>query len=113
MASTYAQQKRIRQAILPVVGFCLVSYFIYHTLQGDRGWFAMLRMKHEVAAAQQTLGHLRDERKELEHRTQLLHDNSLDPDLLEEKSRELLNYSRPNEIVIMTPPEGDKPATGK
>jgi len=105
------QQRLLRQALLPLAGFCLVSYFVYHTLQGDRGWFAMMRMKHEVRAAQVTLARLKEDRLELEHRTSLLHSNSLDPDLLEEKSRELLNYSRPNEIVIMTP--SDKTSNGE
>jgi cell division protein FtsB len=84
---------------------------LYHTLQGDRGWFAMLRMQHEVTAAQATLSQLQKDRAELQHRTQLLHTNSLDPDLLEEKSRELLNYSKPNEIVVLTPPENKEQTT--
>ena len=92
-----------------VLGACLVGYFAYHTVQGNRGWFTMLRMQHEVKAAQVTLVRLQEERHELQHRTQLLHNNSLDPDLLEEKSRELLNYSRPNEIVVLVPPENASP----
>jgi cell division protein FtsB len=65
----------------------------------------MLRLQHEVVAAQNTLDQLKKDRQELAHRVQLLHPESLDPDLLEEKSRELLNYSKPNEIIILTPPE--------
>ncbi len=97
--------RRSQHTIWPILGILLVSYFLYHTIQGDRGLVAMIRMKHEVQAAQATLAGLQKEREELQHRTKLLHSNSLDPDLLEEKSRELLNYSRPNEIVILTPPE--------
>lgn len=93
-----------------LVGICLVSYFAYHTIQGDRGLFAMMRLRHEIASAQTTLATLKHEREELQHRTQLLNNNSLDPDLLEEKSRELLNYSRPNEIIILVPPENDEDA---
>lgn len=65
----------------------------------------MLRLQHDVVAAQDTLSQLQKNRHELAHRVQLLHPESLDPDLLEEKSRELLNYSKPNEIIILTPPE--------
>ncbi len=67
----------------------------------------MVRMQHEVGRAETTLSRLRKEREELQHRTQLLKNESLDPDLLEEKSRELLNYSKPNEIIILTPVEKD------
>jgi cell division protein FtsB len=93
------------------MGILLVSYFVYHTLQGDRGWFAMIRLQNEVNAAQSTLVHLKKERVDLQRRTQLLHGNSLDPDLLEEKSRELLNYSHPNEIVILLPKEKNGDST--
>lgn len=85
----------------------MVGYFVYHTIQGDRGWLSMLRLQHEVGAAQGTLAGLEKERKELSHRVQLLRPDSLDPDLLEEKSKELLNYSKPNEIIILTPTPKD------
>lgn len=101
--------KRAQQTIWSVIGACLVGYFIYHTVEGERGWLSMLRLQHEVAAAHGTLDRLQKDRKELAHRVQLLHPESLDPDLLEEKSRELLNYSKPNEIIILTPPEKSAP----
>ena len=105
--------KRTRQAILSILGVCLVGYFLYHTIEGDRGWFAMLRLQQQVKAAQGTLSQVQKERQELEHRTQLMRPESLDPDLLEEKSRELLNYSKPNEIVILTPQENAAVHDGK
>ena len=67
----------------------------------------MVRMKNEVAAAQTRLTDLQKEREDLQRRTRLLHSKSMDPDLLEEKSRELLNYSRPNEIIIIAPAKKD------
>jgi cell division protein FtsB len=103
------KKKQLWQTVSSVLGACLVGYFLFHTVQGDRGWAAMIRMQHEVRAAQTTLTRLQDERKELQHRTQLLHANSLDPDLLEEKSRELLNYSKPGEIVVLMPPDNPAP----
>jgi cell division protein FtsB len=97
--------KRLWHTFSSVLGACLVGYFVFHTVQGDRGWVAMIRMQHEVKAAETTLARLQDERKDLQHRTKLLQSNSLDPDLLEEKSRELLNYSRPGEIIVLVPQE--------
>ena len=95
--------KRTRQAVVSILGVCIVGYFLYHTIQGDRGWFAMLRLQHEVRGAEATLSQLQKDRESLEHRTQLMRPGSLDPDLLDEKARELLNYSHPNEIVVLTP----------
>lgn len=103
-------KRRLRQIVLPLLGALVVAYFLYHTVQGERGWLAMLRMQHEVGVAESTLTQLQGEREELEHRTQLLRGESLDPDLLEEKSRELLNYSKPNEIIILTPKAENSPS---
>ena len=83
----------------------MVGYFLYHTVQGDHGWLAMLRLQGQVNAAQDNLSQLQKERQELDHRVQLMRPDSLDPDLLDEKSRELLNYSKPDEIVVLTPTE--------
>lgn len=101
-------KKSIRQVLLVMLCVLIVGYFFYHTIKGERGWFAMLRLQREVTVAEETLARLQDERSELRHRTQLLKKDSLDPDLLDEKSRELLNYAKPNEIVILTPEKEEK-----
>ena len=98
-----AQRARLQQLFWSLLGVLIVGYFLYHTVQGERGWFAMVRLQNEVQTAQSTLGNLSEERLELERRTQLLRSDNMDPDLLDEKSRELLNYSNPDEIVVLTP----------
>jgi cell division protein FtsB len=97
------------QAIASALGACIVGYFIYHTVEGDRGWMAMLRLQQQVNAAQEQLVQLQKEHQQLDHRVQLLRPDTLDPDLLDEKSRELLNYSKPGDIVILTNPETKLP----
>ncbi|MGE0108646.1 MAG: septum formation initiator family protein [Bdellovibrionales bacterium] len=97
----------MRYFLLVAIGLLIVGYLFYHTIKGERGWFTMLRLQREVEQAESTLDHLQKERVSLEAQTQRLKEESLDPDLLDEKSRELLNYSKPNEIVIMTPEKED------
>ena len=94
------------RTIASAFGACIVGYFLYHTVQGDRGWLSMLRLQQQVNAAEANLSQLQNERGELEHRVQLMRPNNLDPDLLEEKSRDLLNYSKPNDVIILVPPNG-------
>ena len=96
--------KRARHTILSVLGACIVVYFIYHTIQGDRGWVSMVHLQSEVAEAQSTLDKLKDEHKRLDHREKRMRSGSIDPDLLEEEARKNLNYSKPNDIIILTPP---------
>ncbi len=97
--------KRTWQTVASVIGACIVSYFLYHTIQGDRGWLAMLRLQSDVNKSQETLSRLQQEHKELDHRVKLMRPGSMDPDLLDEKSREMLDYSKPNEIIVLTPPD--------
>jgi len=99
------KKKIISQIFWSVIGALVVGYFLYHTFQGDRGLLAMLRVQNEVKIADTTLKKLKHDREILEHKTKMLRNGSMDPDLLDEKSRELLNYSKPNEIIILTPDE--------
>jgi len=108
MAKRKKKKQQVQHILWSLLGAAIVGYFLYHTIQGDRGWFAMLRMDHEVKVAEATLDKLKSEREELQHRTELLRSDNMDPDLLDEKSRELLNYSKPDEIVILTPEQGSE-----
>ena len=98
--------KRTLNIAATILGACIVGYFLYHTVEGERGWFAMLRLKNEVAAAQNRLSQLQQEHRDLDHEVQLMRPSSIDPDLLDEKSREMLGYSKSNEIIVLTPKDG-------
>lgn len=99
---------RAKQVILPVVGACVLGYFVYHSVQGDHGLFAYWHIKQEIARAQVALNTVRTERVALEHRVDLLHPDSLDPDMLDERARHVLNVVRPDEVVIFL----DQPKQG-
>lgn len=84
-----------------VIGACIVGYFVYHAVQGDRGMIAMLQLQNQVREAQQFLSQVRKDRVELERRVQLMQPDGVDPDMLDEQSRAKLNYAKPNEIIIL------------
>ncbi|MFM8799526.1 MAG: FtsB family cell division protein [Tagaea sp.] len=96
-------KRSLRAAVGPVLGFCVVGYFAYHSFEGERGIHAFLRLGEQVAIARAHLDDLRDERATLERRVALLRADSLDPDMLDEQARALLNFARPGEIVILEP----------
>ena len=100
--------KRTWQTVLSVLAACIVGYFIYHTVQGDHGWMAMLRLKNQVATQQATLSQLQKQHQDLDHRIHLMRPDSLDPDLLDEQARKDLDYSKPGEVIILTPPQDPK-----
>ncbi|WP_206201963.1 septum formation initiator family protein [Terasakiella sp. SH-1] len=86
---------------LPVLGVCVVLYFAYHFVQGDGGIRALLDYQARVEKTKAQLAKVKAKRERLEHRVYLLRSDSLDPDLLEERARAVLNFAHPDEIAII------------
>lgn len=105
MAVLHEFRRRSRQVVAPVLGACVIGYFAYHTVQGDRGLLAYMRLSGEVERAKDTLAEARADRMQLERKVRLLHPDSLDLDMLEERARDVLNRVRDDEIVIFVPVE--------
>ena len=96
-------RRRSRQVVFPVVGACVLAYFTYHTVQGDRGLLAFARLSQEVDRAEAALADLRSKREAIEHRTSLLRTDNLDLDLLEEQARGTFNLLHPNDLMVLSP----------
>ena len=101
-----------RRLWLSLVGACAVLYFGYHAVQGERGLVALLTLERQLDRAEATLRSIETGKSVLERNVALLRTSSLDRDMLEERVRIVLNYARPDEIVIMRtdlplPPEPD------
>ena len=88
---------------------CLSIYFMYHAVEGDRGLNAWWRLEQKVGLAESSLKALSEQRAALEARTALLRPNRMDPDMLDERARALLNFGRPDEMVIRLPREDSRP----
>ncbi len=97
-------QRRARDVIGPVLGFCIVGYFVYHSIEGDRGLLAYARLTERLSEAHAQLEEIQAERKAIERRVSLLRTDNLDPDMLDERARAILNSSRPDEIIIRDAP---------
>lgn len=100
MSILYELRKRARQITLPVLGACVAGYFVYHAVQGDRGIIAWMVLNQQIREAQAVEAELAAERATLERRAALLRPDSLDPDLLEERARLMLNFAHADELVI-------------
>ncbi len=100
MALADELKRRARDVIGPVLGLSALAYFVYHAAEGDRGLFAYFRLTHQIVESQAALEEVTAERRALERRVSLLRSESLDRDLLEERARVILNYGRPDEVVI-------------
>jgi cell division protein FtsB len=79
------------------------GYFGYHLVNGDRGLLAMVNLQRENQIADQNLTEAETTRKIWEQRVSELRNQSLDPDMLDERARILLNYARKDDIIVFTP----------
>lgn len=91
---------RVRQMMGPVIAMLLVGYFLYHAVQGERGMAAIASLRSDIRTAETELAAARSERLRIETDVNLLRARSLDPDLLEERARAVLNYIHPDEVII-------------
>lgn len=96
-------RRRARHVVGPFLGLTAVVYFAYHTVQGDRGLIAWWRLTQDIKQAEESLAQLEDVRDNLDHRAQLLRPDHLDPDMLEERARLMLNMGRDDEVIVLRP----------
>lgn len=95
---------RAGQIAGPVIGMTVVAYFAYHAVQGDRGLIALGKLRLDVDQLQAQVLDVRAARMDLERKVYALRSDSLDPDLLEERARQLLGYGHTDEVVVITRP---------
>jgi cell division protein FtsB len=93
-------RKRSAALIVPVLGACLVLYVSYYTIDGHRGLKAMTRVQADVSVAETRLDVLQTQRAVLESQVGKLRPESIDPDLLDERARAVLNFSKPTDLVL-------------
>ena len=101
MISSPILKKKLGSALVPTVGLCLVLYFAFHAVQGERSIFARERLTSDIADARETLEALRSEREHLQHRVELLMPDGLDLDMLNERARSVLGYTHPHDVILL------------
>ena len=67
----------------PIVGVLVFGYFIYHSIEGDRGLLALKNVNIRIDEAEKKLAELVVVQHDLEKNVNRLMPSSLDPDFLE------------------------------
>jgi len=93
--------------IVPAIAIVVLSYFGFHAFQGEYGIYSKYRLEERVAALETRLQTVQAERSLLDQRVQLLHDGTLERDMLDEHARRALNMALPDEVIIMRPRAGN------
>lgn len=95
------KQRNFGRLILPTITAGFLAYFGFHAYHGEFGINSKYVIEARAAALQSDLEQIRAKRVEMERRVQLLHDGSIEKDMLDEQARRALDLSRSDEITIM------------
>jgi cell division protein FtsB len=91
----------IRENLALLIGLCLCFYFGYHTLQGERSIIRLVSLEHSIATLSLQHDSMVVARAALEQKVGMLRPASINRDFLEENAREILGYSRADEVLIV------------
>ena len=108
MSSVRELKARARVSYGLIAGILVFAYFIYHSVEGDRGLLALNNVNVRIAEAEKKLAELVETERELEGKVIRLMPSSLDPDFLEERGRKILNFGHENDIVILIQNQREK-----
>jgi cell division protein FtsB len=97
------------RAFLAALGLYLlaagfIGYFGINAYTGDHGLKAREGLDHDIASLARELERAKAERAEWERRVALLKADSIDPDMLDERARTLLNWADPRDVTVMVKP---------
>jgi cell division protein FtsB len=98
-------RKRLRRivntlALYPLAAL-LIGYFGVNAYNGDRGLKAKEDIERQMATLNAELDRLKAEQAQWERRIALLKSDDLDPDMLDERARTLLDYADPHDLTLM------------
>lgn len=97
------KQTNTGRLIVPAISALFLAYFGFHAYHGEFGIYSKYQFEARAAELQARLDVIQGQRIELERRVQLLHDGTLEKDMLDEQARKALNLSHADEITIMLP----------
>jgi cell division protein FtsB len=97
-------RKRLRTVfnvlLLYALAALLIGYFGVNAYSGNRGLKAKEDIDRQMAALNTDLQRLKLEHAQWERRIALLKSDDIDPDMLDERARALLDYADPNDLTL-------------
>ena len=98
-------RKRFRTVLnalaLYTIAALVIGYFGVNAYTGNHGLRAKQELDQQISELEADLAAVRAERANLERRVNLLKPESIDPDMLDERARDLLDYGDPRELILM------------
>jgi cell division protein FtsB len=85
---------------LYTIAALVIGYFGVNAYSGNHGLRAKQDLDQQIEQLGAELSSLRAERANWERRVVLLKPDSIDPDMLDERARALLNYADPRDLTL-------------
>ncbi len=89
-----------RHLVLPAITIAFTGYFGFHAFNGDYGIHSKYQLEERAVQLQEKLAETVRKREAMEARVRLLHDGSMEKDMLDEQVRRQLGMVRSDEIVV-------------
>ena len=91
----------MRFSLFPVLCLLVIVYFSYHGIWGNRGFFRLIEIRHQIEEAEQLALSIAVTKEKLQYKTTALKNpKTIDPDILEEEALRVLGQTNPNNLVI-------------
>ena len=97
-------RRGLRAIVLPALFLSLVGYFLYNATQGDRGLQAYAIRQEQLKIVQADLAKAQADQAGWDRRVSELRSQHLDPDMLDERARSMLNLADPTDVVVLYGP---------
>ena len=89
---------------LYILAALFIGYFGVNAYTGKNGITARQELDQQIDELERELARVKADRERWERRVALLKSDRIDPDMLDEQARLLLNYGDPHDVTIMVKP---------
>lgn len=97
-------KNRLRALVVPVIFLSLTYYFGWNAVHGKSGLEAQADERAALQQQQQDADKIHQQLVLWQTRVAALSNQTVEPDMLNEEAREVLNLADPNDLVVDLPP---------
>jgi cell division protein FtsB len=102
---THRRRRSILTALaLYTLAALFIGYFAVNAFTGNHGLRAQQDLDQQLAEMRGELSQLKAERATWEHKVSLLRSDRIDPDMLDERARAMLDYVDPRDVTLLLKP---------
>ncbi|MGI9373787.1 MAG: FtsB family cell division protein [Hyphomicrobiales bacterium] len=91
----------VTQFIFPLSCMALAGFLAWTAMNGERGQKRLSERQETFVKLVQSLADEAESRDALARRVNLMRSGNLDPDMLDERARKMLEFSHKNDVIVL------------